>query len=172
MKKILFLLLFSIFAFGQNVELLKKANGSDSIFTRELSEKIFEGFKIIPATKDDIFDQKRSNVIEYTLENTNSPQKKVYVTFEWFTKGGNSDLNIKGEKYYVFKEATGAFLDMFPFWKKEVQPNANTDKTYETHPTYSYINSKQKVWFNFFRTSSGWIMRNESWRSLPWNDQL
>lgn len=182
MKKLLFFLLFSGFAFGQNVELFQKINNSDSLFTRELAMRIFAGYKILPERPQD---KKTTNVIEqylsYTLIPNNASEKEISdhmngyacercvgISFERKTRSGNSDLKIKGENYYVFKETVGEFLAMFPFWKKEVQPDATTDKTYESRPIYTYKNKEQKIWLNFWRVSNGWMIRNMSDRSQPW----
>lgn len=168
MKKFLFLLLLSGFAFGQNVELLKSINNLDSLSTRELSEKIFEGYKIEPFTEDDYRELKWSSNLIYTLKN--SEGKKANVEFQKLTRNANADLNIKGEIYYVFKNTgfNGIFLEMFPFWKKEVQPEASTDKTYESTAVYTYKNKDINVWLNFWRTSKGWMIRNMSDYSQPW----
>ncbi len=174
MKKLLLFLLLPALFFSQNLELLQKINNSDSLFTRELAEKIFEGYKILPERK---IDKKRFRVY-YTLMPKNASDKDiadymegfscnhcVSVTFDIRSKGANPDLNIEGVKYFIFKEAKGKFLDIFPFWQKEIQPDATPDKTYETRPVYIYKNKEQDVWLNFSRTDSGtWILRNMTYR--------
>lgn len=168
MKKLLFFIVLSSFAFGQNLELLGKINSLDSLATRELSEKIFEGYKIEPFDEDDFRELKFSGNLIYTLKN--SEGKKANVKFKKLTRNANVDLNIKGETYYVFKETTikGVFLDIFPFWQKSVQPEATTDKTYESSPMYTYKNKDIKVWLNFWKTDHGWMIRNMSDYPQPW----
>jgi hypothetical protein len=165
MKKLLFFLLLSSIVDGQNIELMKTLNNSDEAFTKEFSQRLFEGYKIIPASKQDSIDRKHSNIIIYKLEKESDPQSIVSVKFKWMTKNGNSDLKIPGEKYFIFEEALGEFLELFPFWHKEVEPKSTTDKTYENRPVYTYKNKEDKIWFNFWRVGSTWMMRNESERS-------
>lgn len=181
MKKLLFCLLISGLAFGQNVELLQKMNNSDSLFTRELAMRIFEGYKILPKRPQD---KKTTKVFEqflsYTLMPKDATEKDISdymngygcdncvgISFERQTRGGNYYLKIKGETYFVLKEASGEFLTMFPFWKKEVQPESTTDKTYESRPVYTYKNKEQKIWLNFWRVSNEWMIRNMSDRFDP-----
>ena len=181
MKKLLLFLLLSSFAFGQNIELLKSVNNLDSIATRELSEKIFEDYTILPERPSDIKSSKIEWKITYTLlpktatkeeiseyMNKQECKKCVGIRFDKRTRGSNPDLNIKGEIYYIFKEARGVFLGMFPFWQKEVQPEATTDKTYESTAVYTYKNKDINIWLNFWRTDQGWMIRNMSDYSQPW----
>lgn len=166
MKKLLFFLLLSSLVYGQNIELMKTLNNSDEAFTKEFSQRLFEGYKIIPASKQDSIDRKHSNIIIYKLEKESDPQSIVSVKFKWLTKNGNSDLKIPGQKYFIFEEARGEFLELFPFWHKEVQPDSTTDKTYESYPVYTYKNKEQKIWFNLWKTSVGWYLRNMSDRII------
>lgn len=52
-----------------------------------------------------------------------------YELYIWFDLGGNiggnKDLEIEGKDYYIFSEMIGTFLDIFPFWKKHVDPVAD-----------------------------------------------
>lgn len=168
MKKTLLLLLFSVFAFGQNVETLKQFNGSDSTFTKIFVSEILPNhqilrkteklgnlnFVLIPvdATEKDRFDYDRGNHCK----------KCVSIEFKKFSKGGNSDLNILGVTYYKLDQVTGDFLSIFPYWQKNIEPSATTEKTYEKYPLYSYKNSEEKINLVFRRTDSGtWILRNQ-----------
>lgn len=176
-------LLLSGFVFGQNVELLKNSNNSDSLFTRDFSLKLFPGFKILPETAlEKKYKIRKINII-YSLINNDATDKEisdyingygcdrcVSVEFQKLSKGANGDLGIKGTTYFVFKEARGKFLQLFPFWQTYVQPEATTDKTYESHPSYIYKNSENNVWYNFIRLQKYWVIRNMSDRSKPWTN--
>ncbi len=63
--------------------------------------------------------------------------------YMWFDLGGNiggnKDLEIEGEEYYIFSEMIGTFLDVFPFWKSYIDPMANID---EVANNTNKINSK------------------------------
>lgn len=54
-----------------------------------------------------------------------------YELYLWFDLGGNiggnKDLEIEGKDYYIFSEMTGSLLDIFPFWKKYIDPKANVE---------------------------------------------
>lgn len=172
MKKTLLFLLFSIITFGQNLELLKNINKSDSLYTRELSERIFDGYKILPERNVDKEISKRfdSAEIKYTLKKAATEKDiidyvegkgcKDCVNIEFSIRNGDSKLNANGAKYYIFKEARGSFLNMFPFWKKDIEPQATTDKTNDKYPLYNYKNVEDKVWLVLRPTNSYWIIRN------------
>ena len=172
MKKLLLFLLLSGFSFGQNIELLKKALQTDDlVFTEEFTKEIYSGYQIIDS------DNSRFKLTYVLLpvgfslneledyKSHNGCSRCVNAIFEIRPMGGNSDLNIPSKNYYFFKEAKGSFLSMFPFWKKNIDIVASENKTYESRPVYTYKNKEDKIWFNFWRVESTWMMRNESERS-------
>lgn len=164
---LLLTLLLSGFAFSQNIDELKKLNGSDSLFTKKFVADLLPNHQLI--SKEEKFgklsfvlipnDASENDKSEY--DRGNHCKKCVFVEFMKLSKDGNSDLNIKGIDYYVFQQATGNFLSMFPYWQKFVEPNATNKKTFAKHPLYTYRNLDNKLNLVFRRTDSGsWILRN------------
>ncbi|MCT3661063.1 hypothetical protein HZR00_00850 [Elizabethkingia anophelis] len=170
MKKILFFLLLSIFAFGQNVELLKKANKCDLDFARSFSNSILADYKLVKEGKS----TSNNFIYEFTylppdatkedienFEKQTQCKKCVWISFNIFTEGANKDLEIKGTTFYSFNEANGSFKSLFPFWQKNIEPTATTDKTYESNPVYSVRKDNLGIWYNFFKINTGsWFLRN------------
>jgi hypothetical protein len=77
--------------------------------------------------------------------------------------GKNKDLEIKGTKEYVFNFVKGNFLDLFPFYQKNIEPTATTEKT-TTTGIYSIRKDKEGYWYNFIRTNVDglWYLKNMS----------
>jgi hypothetical protein len=46
------------------------------------------------------------------------------IYFYKFTEGGNKDLEIVGETYYGLQSIKGIYKDLFPFWKKYFEGDA------------------------------------------------
>ena len=183
MKKILFLLLFSIFAFGQNVELLKKANKCDLDFAKQFADSIvlngktkyeyLDGAEISRSTNYNFLyvlpettKEERAKLSAY-LHNyyTNSSfecDKCLSVTFKIIREGGNSALEIPATKSYQFRTVRSKFLNLFPFWKQNVDKNASTNNTYENRPVYTYKNQDQRIWYNFLEENNYWVLVNMS----------
>lgn len=147
--------------FGQEQMNLKTLNDMDSITTRAVVNKMLPTYEILPFTKYDLIDQTHSNKLTYSLKNKEG--KTTIAEFEWRTEGGNRDLHIKGRRYYVFLYTSAEFLDLFPFWKSEVDKEATTDKTYNENACYTDKNTTTGVWLNFYRAMSGtWYLKNMS----------
>ena len=62
----------------------------------------------------------------YYIDNQFSDgENLVNVYFAKYNEGGNKDLNITGSNYYRFARVAGVYKDVFPFWKKYFQPDAD-----------------------------------------------
>lgn len=161
MKKLLFFLLISSFAFSQNVELLKTANASSTNFSNKFASEMLPNYNLIRSDKDGIY-----STYIYVPADTSEKEIKD-------CKLGNKcpmkvSLRFKEvNDVYQFTDATGNFQALYPFWKRDVEPGA-IDKSKESRPVYTYKNKDDKIWFNFWQTSSTWMIRNESDRSQPW----
>jgi len=57
--------------------------------------------------------------------NISDPKDIIYILYSMEIVGENKALEIKGTPVYTFRSATGKFLDLFPFWKKFINPNLN-----------------------------------------------
>lgn len=187
MKKLLLLiaLLFGLMVQAQNIELLHQANKCNLEFARNLSDEIAYGAKTkfvyldtaVSANaytcsfiyvKEGISEVERKSVEayvyryktsgRYSFENENC----LSVDFKINEVGANSDLEIKGAREYAFDVVKGKFLDLFPFYQKEIEPASTTEKT-TTTGIYSVRKDKDKYWYNFIRTNEGyWYLKNMS----------
>lgn len=186
MKKLLLFtaLLIGYLGQAQNIELLNHANKSDLNFTKTLADEIVSGAK----TKYVYFKTKESNylhLITYVyikdgLSDTDKKSIEAYLSqytgryelklenalcvhFKVNEVGANPDLEIKGTKEYAFDSVKGKFLDLFPFYQKNIEPTATTEKT-TTSGIYSIRKDKEGYWYNFGRSSIDelWYLKNMS----------
>lgn len=153
MKKLIFLTLFSSFAFGQNITLLQKANSGDEAFSEMFTKNIYPNYNVIDAYKEGM-NYNYVLVPQNTSESDISDCKignpcKMGVTVAYKVINGN----------YVFSSAKGDNESLFAFWEKEVQPVERTTaiKTYK--------NKDAKVWYNLEPTPKSWRIVNMSDRS-------
>lgn len=152
MKKIL-LLFFSAFAFGQNVELLKKANNADEAFAKTFTQDIYPNYQTIDSYKEGL-NYTYILVPKNTSENDVKDCKlgnpcKMGVSVVYKVINGN----------YVFSSAKGDSESLFAFWTKEVQP------VEKTTAIKTYKNKDAKVWYNLEPTPKTWTIVNMSDRS-------
>lgn len=68
---------------------------------------------------------------EATRDEVLPESKKMIVTFRVKYIGENKDLEIKGIPEYRFERVEGKFLNLYPFWKKYINPNADAIKLTE-----------------------------------------
>ena len=152
MKKLLFILLTSL-AFGQNVELLKKANNADETFAKTFAQDIYPNYQTIDTYKEGLYysyilvpaGTSQNEISECKLGN---PCQKG-VTVKYKVLNGN----------YIFSSAKGDGNSLFAFWTKEIQP---VEKTTDTK---TYKNKVAKVWYNLEPTPKTWMIVNMSDRS-------
>ncbi|MDN3672633.1 hypothetical protein QWY99_06140 [Flavobacterium branchiarum] len=188
MKKLLhlLLLLFCLISKAQNIDLLKKANKCDFNFARTLSDDIISTAK----TKYIFLTSKQSNYLQlvtfvYVKEGITETEKKgieaylaiytgryelqldncITVHFKVNHLGANPDLEIEGTKEYVFDFVKGKFLDLYPFYQKNIEPTATTEKTLTTQ-IYSVRKDADGYWYNFAKTQVDnlWYLKNMSSR--------
>lgn len=57
--------------------------------------------------------------------NPNDDYDRLGVAFWINYEGRNIDLEIKGTPVYILDFVKGNFLDLFPFWKRHINPNAD-----------------------------------------------
>lgn len=188
MKNLLLLisLLFCFFIQAQNIELLRQANKCDIEFSRKFSDEITANAK----TKYVYFQTKESNYLHlityvYIKEGLSDTDKKsieaylsqytgryelqldnaLCIHFQVNEKGANPDLEIKGTKEYAFDSVKGKYLDLFPFYQKEIEPTATSEKT-TTTGIYSVRKDKEGYWYNFAKSNVDglWYLKNMSSR--------
>jgi hypothetical protein len=176
-QKLVVLALFILnFTNAQNVDFLKKANKCDIDFARQFSDSIAKNCK----TKFVFLDKTESEwgksvTMVYVPENTSKEDiesTKAYMSrseriqffecenclcvyFRTKNEGENKDLEIAGVKKYSFFGVNGKFLDLFPFWKKNIEPMATTDKV--TTGIYSIRDNQKKIWYYFKKADSNGV---------------
>lgn len=190
MKKLLLLTALCIGFFGQaqNFKLLNQANKSDLAYTKTLADEIVSEAK----TKFVYFDTAESKYLRtlsliYIKEGLSDAQKKsveayIYryktsgryeftnencmsIDFKYNDVGANPDLEIAGKREYSFDAVRGSFLDLFPFYKRNIEPSATTEKT-TTTGIYSVRKDADGFWYNFKKSDIDglWYLKNMSSR--------
>ena len=87
-------------------------------------------------TKLDTAQGKLHGDMYFVLTDKNNAEKKLILRFLKSKEGRNADIGIAGTTYYYLLTVNGGFLDVFPFWKKFVQPDANMDKVIKEEGSY------------------------------------
>ncbi len=188
MKKLLLIIfvLFASFVKGQNIDLLHQANKSDLTFTKTFADELVSGAK----NKYVYFQTKQSNYLQlltyvYIKEGLSDVEKKaieahlaIYtgryelqlentlcIHFKVKEIGANPDLEIKGIKQYYFDFVKGKFLDLYPFYQKNIEPTATTEKTL-TSGIYSVRKDVDGYWYNLGKSNVDnlWYLKNMSSR--------
>jgi hypothetical protein len=63
----------------------------------------------------------------YFVLSDGNEKNDIVIRFIKFNEGGNKTLEIAGKRMYRFAQLTGLYLDIFPMWKKFVDPNADQE---------------------------------------------
>jgi hypothetical protein len=188
MKKTLLLatLLIGFLAQAQNIELLHQADNCNLDFARKFSDEIISDSKTEYIYFDSVESKYSSTCsLIYVKEGLTEIQKKEVtesiahynstkgrygftkdncMVFEFKINyvGRNVDLEQQGVKQYAFNIVEGKFLDLFPFFQKNIDPTATTENT-ATTGSYSVRRDQDKYWYNFIRTNQGiWYLKNMS----------
>jgi hypothetical protein len=72
------------------------------------------------------------------------------------------EVSGEGQKTYKFKQATGDYSLIAPFWKKYFHPDADTDKIATDGKLQKLIDRSKNVDYYFQEDNEGWILRNQS----------
>lgn len=174
MKKLLLLiaLLLGVFTQAQNIELLHQANKGSLEFARKFSDEIVSSAK----TKFTYFDSVDSKhlgttTLIYIKDGLNDVEKKsveayIYrykITGRYKFRNENCmsfDFKFSNNEY-SFDVVEGSFLDLFPFYQKNIEPTATTEKV---TGTYSVRKDTDGYWYNFIRSDGYWYLKNMSYR--------
>jgi hypothetical protein len=184
-QKLVVLALFILnFTNAQNVDFLKKANKCDIDFARQFSDEIISTTKtkyvylksveanylhlitfiyIKEGLNDDEIKSTEAYLSQYTGRHELQISDCLCIHFNVKDVGANPDLEIKGVKEYSFSTVVGNFLDLFPFYQKNIEPTATTEKT-TTTGIYSVRKDAVGYWYNFRRSSTDglWYLKNMS----------
>lgn len=71
---------------------------------------------------------KESTVYYYKYVNVTDTTDVLPVFYSMKMKGENAALEVTGTPEYTFYAAKGKFLDLFPFWKRYINLNADISK--------------------------------------------
>jgi len=103
----------------------------------------------------------RKYIVSYSdIEDTVS-NSKLNVVFEIYMKGANKDLEIIGTPEYCFSSVRGKYLDIFPFWKKFINPKADLQNVSEKKSDEITISlpSGKRNGFRFSDSDDLWKIR-------------
>lgn len=76
--------------------------------------------------------------------------------------GQNKALEIEGTKTYRFYEVRSKYLDLFPIWKKEFNPDADVEKTVDDLRSKEAVDKFAKSKFVLSGSGSSWQIYNWS----------
>lgn len=153
MKNLIFLLL-TTFAFGQNTELLQKANHGDEAFAKTFVNSIYPNYKTVDSYKEGMnynYILVPENTSEADVQDCKLGNPcKMGVSVVYKVINGN----------YIFSSAKGDSKSLFAFWQKEIDSNLKGGSDIST-----YKNKDAKIWYNLEPTPKTWIIKNMSDRS-------
>lgn len=101
----------------------------------------------------DFYDYKDRYYFNFKEANPTDPDNPMTlkVAFVKYMEGANPALEIEGTPVYKMNTIRGKFLDLFPIWKKYVDPNADAElltTTYKAKTSFSFTEPK-KQYFSF-----------------------
>lgn len=157
MKKehlIFFILVISTFTIAAQV----KFSSTDLTEVRQLADSI-----ALNATSDFVFEKEgqalnshNHYVVLYSDKENN--ENKLLVAFWINTVGGNPAMEIEGVSEYRFEHVAGNFIDLYPFWKKFINLDADAE-TITTSPLKKDEIIVAGERFELKSTSSRWEIR-------------
>ncbi|MRM84529.1 hypothetical protein D1002_00945 [Riemerella anatipestifer] len=88
----------------------------------------------------------------------NSNDDKVSFIYYKFKAGENKNLEIKGIDRYGIKSISGKFLDVFPIWKKFVDPNSVAEEVANREATKKITKTIDWKIRNYDTGSNFWVI--------------
>jgi hypothetical protein len=142
-------LIFTIFLNAQNQKLISKmAECSSEDDLKLISESItfgkeFKHFKdYTTGTKIEKYQIKAYIPNSMTPEgeslNQDEKAKSILINFGQYNKGENTDLGVKGQTVYFFREASGSYVNLISFWMNTFYPNVTKEEVYENSKLREY----------------------------------
>jgi hypothetical protein len=154
MKKLLLLTLLLIFAFTQaqnqsTINKMVESKTTDDIksVSDELVSQCKEQYDFYKIASFGSREDESYQYVIYTKrgmseqdKNEISPSFKncIVVKFKQWNKGENNDLETKGELVYYFKEVSGKYLDIVPFWITTFYPKTTPELLLEDYKLKEY----------------------------------
>lgn len=152
MKKLLFTLLLSSFAFGQNVEHFENLDSLQ--FTDRIAEVVILTGRNYKLT--DSGEYKKKKYFQFT--NSDNKEDTFYVTGYKAFVGGNPALEIKGKESWGLRSIAGPFLAVYPFWQKFIDTQADRDKIIKERMTSIYKDKKLTRIYKDGNSENYWIL--------------
>lgn len=87
----------------------------------------------------------------YARTDENGDKSHIIVTYRVRNIGGNEALEVKGTDEYHFYMIHGRFLDIFPFWKKYIDPTAAKETIAEKNETWHEVHFVGNAGSSHFR---------------------
>lgn len=150
---------------------IQKINNLDSIsartFANEIAESSKTGYEFFKLKKREKYNQyiyyyiqKGLNQEEKEEQRQNGCDKCINVVFNVYYDGANKDLEIEGKQRLRFDYINGSFLDLFPTWKREFDPEA-THESIMNGENDIVRNGNVRV-YQFVKFNGVWEIRNQS----------
>lgn len=154
MKKLLTLLVILLVALTANAQLQFKTEDLKEV--RQLADSIaLTGKTPYQFSKEGVSKRdKNYYVVLYT--NPHDSYDRLGVAFWINHEGRNIDLEIKGTPVYTLDLVRGNFLDLFPFWKRHI--NTNADAVAITKETRKDKAQTQNILY-ILQDAGGWEIR-------------
>ena len=125
----LFILLLSISVQAQNIEALNCEKEEDCVAIADsLLKSAKRPFKLL-RTDSVTYSSRNYIKLIYTESSDSKEPLKMAILFRVKQIGANKALEIKGKTLYEFYSMQGKYLDIFPAWKKYINPDADIEKT-------------------------------------------
>ncbi len=125
MKKLLFIVLVII---AQSVNAQLHFQTKDVKEVRQLADSIALNAKTPYIFSKEGVSKRNSNYYVIIYNNSNDDYDRLGIAFHIEYIDRNLDLDIEGTLVYTFDFVQGNFLDLFPFWQRHINPNADAVK--------------------------------------------
>ncbi len=126
MKQLLTLLVILFIGITTNAQLHFKTKDLKEV--RQLADSIALTAKTPYIFSEEGISKRDKNYYGVVYTNPKDKDDRLGVAF-WISHiGRNLDLEIKGTPVYTFDFVYGNFLDLFPFWKRHINTNADAVK--------------------------------------------
>lgn len=137
---------------------------SDKIASQTKTKFIFfkQGERKSPSQTDIVFYYIPDNLTPDELNefSRETKEKCLVILFGSMYEGENKDLEVKGQLVYFFRNVSGKYLDIYPFWTSTFYPNSTKEQILEDYKLKEYrVNKDLK--YTLSKTDDIWSI--EKW---------
>jgi len=130
MKRILVLLvILTLAVVATNAQkttwLMGLSKDSAKVLCDDIVSNMRGAFKFKYAEPDTLNNRPDIYYFYYKSDSIKTDASLMTITFDVRNEGGNQALEIQGSDRYYLRSLIGKYLDVFPFWKEYVDPNAD-----------------------------------------------